>query len=59
MLIAAAERNEGGISAAIERLAARFGERLQTSRALCQQHGHTTTYIPLHAPDGVFFPETV
>jgi len=51
------QRNESGIFAALERLAARFGERLQTSRAIRDQHGHTTSYIPTQAPDGVFFPE--
>jgi D-lactate dehydrogenase (cytochrome) len=56
-IAAALPRNESGISLALERLAARFGERLQTGRALREQHGHTTTYIPTQAPDGVFFPD--
>ncbi|WP_309086036.1 FAD-linked oxidase C-terminal domain-containing protein [Chelativorans sp.] len=58
-IAASMRRNENGISAALERLAARFGDRLQTGRALREQHGHTTTYIPNQAPDGVFFPETL
>ncbi|MDZ5698189.1 FAD-binding oxidoreductase [Chelativorans sp. M5D2P16] len=52
-------RDEGGISAALAQLSARFGERLQTGMALREQHGHTTTYIPTQAPDAVFFPESV
>ncbi|WP_274424583.1 FAD-binding oxidoreductase [Chelativorans sp. YIM 93263] len=55
---AEAERNEKGIATAIERLASRFGDRLQTGHAQREQHGHTTTYIPTQAPDAVFFPET-
>lgn len=52
------ERNESGISAALDAFAARFGDRLQTGQSLREQHGHTTTYIPNQAPDAVFFPET-
>jgi D-lactate dehydrogenase (cytochrome) len=58
-IAAALPRNESGISLVLERLAERFGERLQTGRALREQHGHTTTYIPTQAPDGVFFPESL
>ncbi|WEX11371.1 FAD-linked oxidase C-terminal domain-containing protein [Chelativorans sp. AA-79] len=58
-IAAAAQRNEAGIVAVLERLGARFGERLQTGRALREQHGHTTTYIRNQAPDGVFYPEAL
>ena len=56
--IAAVERNEAGIAAALGILKQRFGERLQTGQAIRDQHAHTTTYIPAQAPDGVVWPET-
>ena len=49
-------RNETGIKAAVARLAAQFGDRLQTGQALREQHGHTTTWIETQAPDAVVFP---
>ncbi len=51
-------RNEAGIATVLGILKQRFGERFQTGRSLREQHAHTTTYIPLQAPDGVAFPET-
>jgi D-lactate dehydrogenase (cytochrome) len=51
------ERNDAGIAAALGILKQRFGERFQTGAAVREQHAHTTTYIPLQAPDGVSFPE--
>lgn len=38
---------------ALESLAARFGNRLITSQAVREQHGHTTTWLPNQPPDGV------
>jgi D-lactate dehydrogenase (cytochrome) len=32
---------------------------LQTGQAVREQHAHTTSYIPLQAPDGVAFAESV
>ncbi|MBX3580577.1 MAG: FAD-binding protein [Rhizobiaceae bacterium] len=52
------ERNEAGIAAAVGILKQRFGERFQTGKALREQHAHTTTYIPVQAPDGVAFPDS-
>ncbi|MBY6140702.1 FAD-binding protein [Leisingera daeponensis] len=49
-------RNEAGIAAAIEALTRKFGDRLQTGQAICEQHGHTTTWITNQAPDAVVFP---
>ncbi|MEX0304547.1 MAG: FAD-binding oxidoreductase, partial [Leisingera sp.] len=49
-------RNEAGIEAAIETLKQRFGDQLQTGQAICEQHGHTTTWIVNQAPDAVVFP---
>jgi D-lactate dehydrogenase (cytochrome) len=56
--IAAVERNETGIEAALGILKQRFGERLLTGETIRAQHAHTTTYIPTQAPDGVVWPES-
>ena len=50
-------RNEEGIAAALGILRQRYGERFQTGNDIRVQHGHTTTYIPNQAPDGVLFAE--
>ena len=39
------------LATAIEALAARFGNRLVTSQAVREQHGHTTTWLPNQPPD--------
>jgi D-lactate dehydrogenase (cytochrome) len=44
-------------AAVITALAARYGNRLVTSQALRQQHGHTTTWIKNQPPDAVVFPQ--
>jgi D-lactate dehydrogenase (cytochrome) len=41
------------LKAALDALAERFGNRLITSLAVCEQHGHTTTWLPTQPPDGV------
>src|SRR3954467_4103329 len=41
------------LASAVEALAARFGNRLITSQAVREQHGHTTTWLPTQPPDGV------
>jgi D-lactate dehydrogenase (cytochrome) len=41
------------VSSAITALAARFGNRLVTSQAVREQHGHTTTWLPNQPPDAV------
>ncbi|CAH1675068.1 D-lactate dehydrogenase (Cytochrome) [Hyphomicrobiales bacterium] len=46
------------ISAVTRALAARFGNRLVTSLAVRQQHGHTLTWIPNQPPDAVVFPQS-
>ncbi len=56
--IRAGERNEAGITAAKQELAACFGDRLQTGEAIRAQHAHTTTYIPAQLPDAVVFAES-
>jgi D-lactate dehydrogenase (cytochrome) len=49
-------RNAEGIEAAIGVLRQQFPDRIETGRALCEQHGHTTTWIENQPPDAVFFP---
>ena len=41
----------------IAALAARYGNRLVTSQAVREQHGHTTTWIENQPPDAVVFPQ--
>jgi D-lactate dehydrogenase (cytochrome) len=41
----------------IAALAARYGNRLVTSQAVREQHGHTTTWIANQPPDAVVFPQ--
>jgi D-lactate dehydrogenase (cytochrome) len=41
----------------IAALAARYGNRLVTSQAVREQHGHTTTWIDNQPPDAVVFPQ--
>jgi D-lactate dehydrogenase (cytochrome) len=46
------------VEAVTQALAARFGNRLVTSLAVRQQHGHTLTWIANQAPDAVVFPQS-
>ncbi|MEP2921527.1 FAD-linked oxidase C-terminal domain-containing protein [Sulfitobacter sp.] len=48
-------RNEDGIAAALGVLKQQFGERFSTGASICEQHAHTTTWIPNQPPDGVVF----
>jgi D-lactate dehydrogenase (cytochrome) len=60
-LVEAPERTKQERKAAetvIGALAARCGNRLVTSQAVREQHGHTTTWIPTQPPDAVVFPQT-
>jgi D-lactate dehydrogenase (cytochrome) len=49
------ERNAA--DAVIAALAPRYGNRLVTSPAVREQHGHTTTWIANQPPDAVVFPQ--
>ena len=51
-------RNEAGIATALGVLKQQFGERFQTSDAIREQHGHTTTWIKNQMPDAVVFART-
>ena len=45
------------LASALESLAARFGNRLITSQAVREQHGHTTTWLANQPPDAVVLPQ--
>jgi D-lactate dehydrogenase (cytochrome) len=45
------------VAAAVEKLAARFGNRLVTSQAVRDQHAHTTTWLTSQPPDAVVFAQ--
>ena len=46
------------VAALTQELAALLGNRLVTSLAVRQQHGHTLTWIPNQPPDAVVYPES-
>ena len=50
-------RDRKAVDAVIAKLAQKLGNRLVTSRAVREQHGHTTTWIPNQPPDAVVFPQ--
>src|ERR1700676_3738436 len=50
-------RDRKAADAVIAALAARFGNRLVTSQAVREQHGHTTTWLDNQPPDAVVFPQ--
>ena len=51
-------RNEEGIAAALGVLKQQFGEAVQTSQSIREQHGHTTTWLENQAPDAVVFAKS-
>src|SRR3954471_18703908 len=53
-----AHRDPAAIDAAVADLAAKFGNHLVTSRAVCEQHGNTTTWIANEPPDAVVYPQS-
>jgi len=46
------------VAALVDDLSARFGDRLATSTALREQHGHTLTWLANAPPDAVLFVES-
>ena len=52
------KRDRKAVDGVIAALAARFGNRLVTSQAVREQHGHTMTWIANQPPDAVVFPQT-
>jgi D-lactate dehydrogenase (cytochrome) len=56
MAKAAAKRTEAAaIEGAVGALLARFGNKVATSQAVREQHGHTTTWLANQPPDAVLF----
>jgi D-lactate dehydrogenase (cytochrome) len=51
-------RNSAGIASAIAELAAAFGNRVVTSRAVREQHANTTTWVAGEPPDAVVYPQS-
>jgi D-lactate dehydrogenase (cytochrome) len=49
---------DSAVSEVVEKLKLRFGERLSTSAALREQHGHTTTWHKNEPPDAVVFAQS-
>jgi D-lactate dehydrogenase (cytochrome) len=45
------------VEAVIAKLAQKFGNRLVTSRAVCEQHANTVTWIANEPPDAVVYPQ--
>jgi D-lactate dehydrogenase (cytochrome) len=50
--------DRAAIDAVIAKLAAQFGNRLVTSRAVREQHANTVTWIENQPPDAVVFPQS-
>src|ERR1700730_4529052 len=50
--------DEKSLARAIADLAAAFGNRLVTSQAVREQHGHTTTWHHNEPPDAVVFAQS-
>ena len=46
------------VVAVVHALAARFGNRLVTARAVREQHANTTTWVVNQPPDAVVFPQS-
>ena len=55
--ISPAARDPKAIKTAVAALAAKFGNRLVTSRAVREQHGNTVTWIENQPPDAVIYPQ--
>src|SRR5215216_2034517 len=50
--------DEGTIAAVTAELHKRYGNRVVTSLAVRQQHGHTTTWVENQPPDLVVYPQS-
>src|ERR1051326_6859841 len=55
---AGTRRDPRAVEELVRALAARFGNRLVTSRAVREQHGNTFTWIANEPPDAVVFPQS-
>lgn len=52
------KRDTESVETVIGVLRQRVGDRLSTSQAVREQHGHTATYLPNQAPDAVIFAQS-
>ncbi len=52
------QHDRKAVETVIAALAANFGNRLVTSRAVREQHGNTLTWVGNQPPDAVVFPQT-
>jgi D-lactate dehydrogenase (cytochrome) len=50
--------DEAAVAAVTAELHKRYGNRVVTSRAVREQHGHTTTWVPNEPPDVVVYPQS-
>lgn len=55
---AAGSRNPKAVETVVALLAAKFGNRLVTSRAVREQHANTVTWIENQPPDAVVYPQS-
>jgi len=55
VLVSDLPRNEVGIETAVGILKQQFGDRLQASQTIREQHAHTTTWLENQPPDAVVF----
>ena len=53
-----ARPSQATIDATVQKLAARFGNRLVTSQAVREQHGHILSWTPNQPPDAVVFAQS-
>jgi D-lactate dehydrogenase (cytochrome) len=56
--VAPPRRDSRAIEAAVAALTAKFGNRVVTSRAVCEQHGNTVTWLDNQPPDAVVYPQS-
>ena len=56
--VARTSSNPDSMRKVIGEFAAAFGNRVATSRLVCEQHAHTTTWLANEPPDAVFFPQS-
>ena len=56
--LAASARPSDAVAAAVAELTAAFGNRVVTSQAVREQHGHTTTWHENQPPDAVVFAQS-
>ncbi len=57
-LVETLPRDDAAVAAVTAILKQRLGDRLQTGQAIRDQHGSTTTWLPVQAPDAVAFPDS-